>query len=273
MPFTIQRISDQGTENPIVARVSAQSNSLLDHYTLSQEQRENLHTLIFENIQRKMLLCDGIAKEVTGKINAVQALLDETGGLPSQSNNQAIEVPYVIDLENQIDTFLYNAKSCLKSILGLFSVFLGKYFSEARYDKAYRWAAREFGEEDPIYLVLKENHDQWVKKVVIKRNAIEHPDPNSYILHTDNFKLIQHPETNESSLLEPLWGINDDPKSSIKQDLGIIVGNMLILFETLFLLSLQKIEDLHPLIFREIPESERDPSCPIRYRMGLLNED
>jgi hypothetical protein len=181
-----------------------------------------------------------------------------------------IESPHILNLEERLETYLYNAKSCLRDSLKIYNIVFGSTFTEARFDKAIAWAEKEFGDNDPIVKFLKADHGLWIHKVVKMRNAAEHPGGHSGYLHIKNFEVDTSKEP--PSIYEPLWYLNDEPPSFIRGDLHVFVSNILELTEDMVLsaLSKQKKPDLVQII--EIPESQRREEAPIRFRMGLAQE-
>jgi hypothetical protein len=49
----IQQILDEGTTNPIVARLSIQTQNLLPFYNLSEDQRQKIFGIMFADVQPK----------------------------------------------------------------------------------------------------------------------------------------------------------------------------------------------------------------------------
>jgi hypothetical protein len=48
-----------------------------------------------------------------------------------------------------------------------------------------------------------------------------------------------------------------------------LVANLLTFFEETLLLCIEKFPSAFPIGFSEIPEAERDPVCPVRFRVTL----
>jgi hypothetical protein len=190
-------------------------------------------------------------------------------GLKTQSQGRVFEVPHVIGLEERGERYLYAAKSVLRDVAKLFNPFFGKQFSEARYDKIYKWCVQQFGNEDDLSNLIKEDQELWIKKLVAMRNAVEHPGGYSGHLHIHNFEAIVLEGHNHPRLIEPFWHLNDESRVSIGHDLPVLVSNALEFIEDLLVISMRKAGLSSMVDVFQIPESERDPHCPIRLRVSL----
>ena len=77
MELRIQQISDYGTSNSIVARLSLQTKELLRFYKLSEKQKEEIFGVMFSNIQPKLMTCFRIKEQLTSEIRGHQKKIDE----------------------------------------------------------------------------------------------------------------------------------------------------------------------------------------------------
>jgi hypothetical protein len=269
MGFIIKKISDVGSGNPIVARLSLQFGNILNFYELDDDVKESIKTVLYSDIQKRLVSCDKIAKEITSEIEAAISTLEQEG-IKTQSSGRVIESPHIINLDERLESYLYNAKSCLRDSLKIYNLAFGSEFTEARFDKAITWAENEFGCDDAITKFLKANHDLWIKNLIKMRNAIEHPGGYSGHLHVTNFEV----KTTEAgtSIHEPMWHLNDDTPSNIKRDLNVLVSNILELTEEIVLSVLSKHKKPDIVCLIEIPEEKRREESPIRFRIGLPQE-
>ncbi|MGZ8096704.1 MAG: hypothetical protein ACXWUD_10745 [Methylosarcina sp.] len=269
MGFILKQVSDVGSGNPIVARLSLQFRSILDFYSFDYITKESIQSVLCNDIQKRLIACDRLAKEVIDEIEKVLNELIENG-LKTQSGRRVIESPYIINLEERIESYLYNAKSCLRDSLKIYNIVFNTNFTEARYDKAIEWAEREFGNDDAIAKFLKANHELWIRKLVKMRNAIEHPGCHSGLLHIKNFDFVT---TDGGTVIqEPIWYLNDDSPTTIRSNIHVFVKNILELTEAIVLSVLDKQEKSSMLHILEIPENQRREEAPIRFRMGLAQE-
>jgi hypothetical protein len=263
--FQLKRISDHGTANPIVARLSVQNYELLQFCSLGKEVREQILSLCHVSIQPRLLECDEIAQKLANETLTLAQEWD-TNGAKLQSQGRVVEVPHVIRLEQQAENFLYCAKSVLRDLLKIFNLCFGAEFSEARYDQALTWAQTRFGADSEIARLIKQDHDLWIKRLVSMRNAVEHPDGYSGRLHIHNIELVEMP-LSPLKITEPSWHLNEEPKASIVSDMLAMVSNMLELCED-FVVFCIRTNGFPPMLeIVEIPESNRSASCAVRLKV------
>jgi hypothetical protein len=63
--------------------------------------------------------------------------------------------------------------------------------------------------------------------------------------------------------------LNAGKRSPIAHDMDVFVTNLLTFFEETLLLCIEKFPSGFPIGFAEIPEAQRDPKCPVRFRVDL----
>jgi len=263
MGFQIRKISNHGTSNPIVARLAPQSHELMDFSTLSKEKKEELLLLLHEQIMPRLLTCDTISRRV------VQAIEDAVSnvkkhGLPTQAQGRVVDVPHIANLEQDVEQFLYSAKSVLRDAAKMFKIFFDKEFPGARYDRVLAWAIENFGEQNELVRVLREDQELWIRRIVDMRNAVEHPGGHAGRLHVNNFVFSQN------RLIRPTWRLDDEPIAGIAHDMPIYVDNMMTLCEDLLIFCIRTSGTIAGVDFAEIPESDRIPDCPKRFRAILV---
>lgn len=269
MGFVLKRVSDVGSANPIVARLSLQFNKIIEFYNLSDSAKTRIQLVLNKDIQPRLLSCEKIAIELNSEIDEVLRVIKETG-LKKQANGMVLEVPHILRLEERIEAYLYNAKSCLRDVLKIYNIVFGASFSEARYDQAIRWAGEKFGENDSLTKFLKLDHDRWIQTLVKMRNAIEHPGGYSGYLNIHNFDIKT--ENVQVAITEPSWNLNDEIPTSIRGDIQVFVNNILELSEDVVLSVLDKVGKPPMFIILEIPEDQRNEDAPIRFRIALAQE-
>ena len=267
MAFRIQQVSDYGASNPICARLTLQINELLKFCKISEKQKENVFGVMLLNVVTKLMVCFRIKEQLTKEIRAHQKKIDDKG-LEFQAQGRAYTLPSIIDLQHQAETFLYNAKSALRDFTAIFLIFFSKDFkNEARYDKVLKWAKKKFGNADSFSKMLTDDQ-AWITKIVKMRNAVEHIGGHSGILHIENFVGEENGRT--VFVIEPVWYLNSDKKVPIAHDMDVLVTNLLTFFEETLILCIEKFPSGFPIGFSVIPEAERDPTCPIQFRVTLL---
>jgi hypothetical protein len=257
-------LSDVGTSNPIAARLAIQTNNLTQPFPLTEKQKEDIFGILGMEVRERLVNCQKIFIKLHEELIRINGIKIE-----DCLQRNAVTVPTVIDLKHLCESFLYEAKSTLRDILKLFDVFYGEKFTEAsKYDKAYQWAEKRFGKDDSLSKMLKNDHETWIQEIVRKRNAVEHPGGYSGYLHINNIELLN---TEKPPFFQaPTWFRNDAPPTSILHGMETFINNTLELCEDILVILLEKLPQRDiPLIIVEIPEEQRDPSCPIRLQTSF----
>jgi len=268
MPFIIKKVSNHGTSNPIVARLGIQTSELIKFFPISEKQREDIFGIFHQKIQPRLLQCYELKENLLSELTKIGDEFKKER-VSTQSFGRVATVPQVMRLSENCENYLYNAKSFLRDLARIFEPLFGKKFTEARYDKIYEWSKSQFGENDNLTAIIKQDHDLWIKKIVSMRNAVEHPGGYSGHLHIHNIEITFDSKTKEPILVQPTWQLNNEPRVPILNDLETYIWNLLEFAEDLLVLSFEKFDKKFPIVIAQIPEKERDPKCPIRLRMTL----
>jgi len=222
---------------------------------------------MFSDIQPKLLACSRISEELASEVRGHQKRIDEMG-VETQTAGRAYKIPAIFDLRSRAEIFLYQAKSVLRDLTKLFLILFGKDFNNAaRFNLVVPWAEAEFGEQDDLTKVLKADESLWIRPLVRMRNAVKHPGERSGTLHVENFTAEVVAST--IMVLEPVWYLNNDEKSPIVRDMGVFTDNLLTLCEQTLILCLEKFKKNFPIVIAEVAEADRDPNCPVRYKMTV----
>lgn len=269
MGFILKRVSDVGSANPIVARLSFQFNEIIGFYNLADSTKEQIKHVLMMDIQPRLLACEKISIELNNEITDALKTIHERG-LKTQSNGMVLELPHILRLEERVESYLYNAKSCLRDALKIYNVVFGASFSEARYDNAIKWASKKFGAEDALTKFLKVDNGLWIHKVVKMRNAIEHPGGHSGYLKIQNIDV--NTDNAQLTIIEPSWSLNDEIPTYIRGDIQVFVNNILELAEDIVISALDKFVKPPILVIQEIPKDSRNAETPVRFKVALIQE-
>ena len=268
MPFILKKVSDHGTTNPMVARLSVQTSELIKYYPITEKQREDIFGIYHQKVQPHLLQCYEIKEKLLTSLETIDAEFSHKD-LQTQSYGRTATVPQVMELQEDCETYLYNAKSALRDLAGIFESLFGEKFTEARYDKIHKWAEKKFGETDDFTSLIKQDQDLWIRKIVSMRNAVEHPGGHSGYLYIHNIEIASDTKTRRLVLVPPTWNLNSEPRATILNDMNTCIRNILEFAEDILVLSLEKFDKKFPIVVSQIPEKERDPSCPVRLKMTL----
>ena len=187
-------------------------------------------------------------------------------GLDFQSSGRAVTLPSVSDLQSQAESFLQSAKLALRDSASLLEPFFGESFDH-RFHRIVSWAEQNLSVEDDLTQCLG-HWEPWVKRIVTMRNAVDHPRDEPYgKLIVKNFKLLALRAGHV--LQEPTWALLSEPPSQLLPDMATIIECIIRLAEDILVICLLKNRGKFPLYIYEIPEEERDRTCPIRLRVGI----
>jgi len=267
MVFIVTKKLNHGTSNPIIARLGPQTQDLTQAFPLTKQQKDEIFEILFVKVSRRLITCYEILETVKSEINQITNEIKKSG-LEIQPGGSTITLPQVSKLEEKVESFLYNAKSALRDLSQIFKVFYKKEFDHSRYHEIQQWAEREIGLESPLAKLLADDQ-LWIKSLVSKRNAVEHPRGYSGYLHIQNYQLHGRFEEGNASIQEPTWHLNDEKPCLIADDLNTYLWNLLEFSEDLLAVCLMSLEEKFPLVIGTVPEEERDPECPIRLRVTL----
>jgi hypothetical protein len=271
-PFIVPKISAHGAGNPIVARLSLQTHDLLQWCGLSPEKKEEMFGIYFTQLQRRLLKCsDAVVRLKKSRDQSIS----NVANVVEQGAHSA---PFVINLQDELETFLFEAKLFLRDTLNVINVFFATTFNEARVfipiqgkkdskSELVSWGERTLGSEHPFVKMLS-TEEYWISDIINSRNAVEHPGGHSGTLMIENFKITP------VGLTPPTWtrvGNAPRPSTFVFHDLDVFQHNMLTLAEDLLLCGIENhpIAPHLPVVFFEIPEKERDPKCPVRFRSSV----
>lgn len=268
-PFILQKVSNHGTSNPIVARLSYQAVDLVKWLGVENNVREDTFGVMLA-LQQRLLQCFDIFERMK---SAKKTTLIET---EESIADGAKTLPYVVGLNEETELFLVSAKSYVRELVNLLNVIFKadlEVNSAVFWDpngqnqgKVVQWALSEYGEKHPFTKMLLQE-DQWIAELIKKRNASEHPGGKSGTLVIENFR--QH----KDGFIDPSWrreGKSEFPESSLYADIETIMHNMLTIAEEVFIHGLTMFNRFPFVVFLEIPEKDRDPEAPIRYRPQFI---
>ena len=266
--FEVQKISNHGVGNPIVARLVIQSSDLLKFLNTDEANREEILLQCME-LHRRLLGCFDIQSRLLFSRNET---IENTKKILGEGCNTT---PHVVSLQNEVEGFLLASKIYLREIARLLNLlFNAELPSEAgifwnpkgQKSEVAIWAENTFGLDHEIYKMLTAE-SEWVAELVRKRNAVEHPGGWSGDLRVINFERMPG-----GGIRPPVWGREVDGEgevTDIYSDISHLIDNMLTVAEDIIALAIG-INPVSPYIsIGMIPENERDGNCPVRLRAVL----
>jgi hypothetical protein len=265
MAYEIRKISNYGTQNPVVARLKVQTHELAQWSNLSEDKKLELSAVYF-GLADRLLKCHEIYRRISAKIER------EISEHRPNADPRMKKVPYVVGLRGEVENFLYESKSYLRDLLSVLDIFFGAKFDEASAfyptkaggkSKLVIWAATKFGPSDHFTTMLA-SEQEWTAELIRKRNAVEHPGGRSGTLHIENFKPLP-----DGRFASPHWHRDHDQPTGLVQDFETYLENMLTLGEDM-LVSCIHHQAQHELIeFIGIPVADRQIECPMRLTVQI----
>ena len=241
-----------------------QTRELAQAFLLDEETYRALMDLSHE-VMRHLIGCLDIGERIRAEVKEGRRRID-AGDVKIQAGGQVAELPSLGAPHKDVEMFLYNAELALRDTGGLFEVLLGHKFDH-KFHQVRAWVAKEFGLDSPLTKLLNDDAD-WIERILGLRNAVEHPRTAGR-LHVRDFHLAT--EDGRKVVAPPVWWIDGGEPASIAEAMEAIEHNLLTFYEELLGLLLEiRPHPLAPVIC-EIPDEERDPAMPMRYRVVFTN--
>lgn len=262
MGFVFQPYLSRGTATPCVARTMIQTADLVQAFPLDEAKKKEIID-ISHDVMLKLVACLDEAEPVIQAVEEGKASIAR--GIKTNAAGTAMQLPAVEDLRSHGEGFLYNVKAALREIARLFGPFYGQKFDH-RFQKIRQWAEATYGPDEPLTEFLRSDA-AWIERVIGMRNAVDHPGSGDGTLSVEDFKVARVKPVLEVS--EPTWRREAEQASAIVSDMTMIMDNLLTLFEDILTDALTRLAPDGPMVIYEVPEAERDPKMPVRYRVGL----
>ena len=267
LEFTAQPLFTRGTKTPCVARTTLQTGVLVRAFNLLEQNEKDTVEVSFK-VMTRLIALEDVRERVRNQVDAAKKSILESG-VRTQSEDRFAQLPAVMNLQQEAESFLLNAKLALRDIAKLFGPFYGKSFSHD-YRKIHRWAAQEFGKDDQLTKLLASDCP-WIDRVVKMRNVVEHPDNNPDApLTIHNFRILN--DAPPWNVAEPAWFMKDQAAAAIADEMDTVADNLLTLYEDLLIDCLLRRQGDGPFHVVEVPEADRDPDCPYRLVLGIKPE-
>jgi len=171
--FKIQKISDVGTDNPIVSGLTIGLFDIVKMAEIDKTTQDAINSSNL-NIVQSLTKAEKIGLQICKNIEGVMDELNKTG-VQTQSFERCVNVPSTEQLDD-VREFLKYCKQSLQELVKTINVFCDTGSSLPRYDKICKKLKEAYGDIDPVYLQVQQDHDGWLKKLLDLRNADEHPD-------------------------------------------------------------------------------------------------
>lgn len=260
MERSTTKISNYGSEHPIVARLSIQAKQLVGVFFLPREKADAIISLFLFDIQPRLLKCWEHMMKIETEYMRCQSIPEN-----ELSKNQVFNCPTIINLNLIVEDFLEECKAVLREIIQLLNIFYSKDFHDSKYNDAYAWAKNEFNDYDNLTMFLKYHHDKWILRIQNMRDTFFHrySTKNKPII-IENIRINK--VSGHLQISAPIWYSEDEPPSYLIDDMKDIINNLLCFCEELLVLLLKKTSTDIYVKIEEIKEPDRETSCPLRFK-------
>ena len=266
MDIVIKKVLSEGPQNPVVARLLNQTMELLPWAHLPKEKEGRVLELYFELTKRLLKLDQLVGRLMEGMQKADEEMT------ANKAAGRDSNLPQILGIEGDVETFLYDAKNFLRTLLGVPNIFFDEAFDEASafWDPKgdgrgtlVSWATDKFGPDDGFTKMLV-TEQPWVGDLIRLRNAVEHPGGRSGTLYIENVAL--HPT---GKMVLPVWWLDVGVGVNLLSDIDTSFCNLCTLAEDMLIECIRKTGLVDYIAFYEIPVEQRDRTCPKRIGVTL----
>src|SRR5260370_41862470 len=116
VPFVVAKKLGQGVNNPVVARLTLQNLEILQHCAITQETKEKVQKLYLDELTPKLLRCSQIYEKLRAETEKLASSYKPPG-----RGAVSVELPQVMELEEECRNYVAEATSFLQSLLQAFN--------------------------------------------------------------------------------------------------------------------------------------------------------
>lgn len=261
MVFQFTQVSDVGTSNPIVARLTVGMHDFLELAgpSLGEAKKLESRKLTYE-VKTALVSGEKALMPLLLRMKEIEAqfLLN---GPDLQSDGRVVNVPAILNLDNA-KVFLKFSRDALNILAKLMGILIDGNFNGPHFHVVRDHAIKKLGSAHQLSQLLAEDQ-KWIKHIIDLRNEDEHPGSGKPFMsgYSIQFK-------GASAGLEVPRFYDNTPVFNLE----IYANNLLTFAEEIIILSLK--QHLPKFVgITEIPESNRDRSCPIRFRTSLVRSE
>ena len=272
--YVVQQISEYGTSNENVARITLQTHELTRITNLGSDAKEQLFLAANEishrlaSAQSAALELQKLVEEQTRQIEAGEHLREGRG----------VELPFIPSLQILFEGYYYNLKNVIRDLGGTpMKILYGKRFEEASC-----WFSFKDGKEADVskhlrrleasnhagYSTVRElidrNRDNF-RHIISIRNAIEHPGGSAGTVRVRNWS------AEKGGIVPPYLYFEERPETRFDVVTDMIASHeaILSLAETVLVFGMMFHMPPFMGIQYRAPEA-RDPQAPVAYRAVFL---
>ncbi len=254
MTFYFTKISGHGTSHPIYARIDCGLGEIVQLVTLSKDSKNRLNNILYD-LSQDMITAENRATELVAELDEIEAQIE------SQPNEKST-VPNTIESSLKLflaRDFLKYTNNSLRLLTGFFDIC----FQIGNKQTKLQNVIKALQKLNPVPEALLDHlirTEPWYKTVVDLRGTDEHKVPNKPLFK--NYSIESNKEY--SYLKRPAFSDGTNVHSFLKCSLEYLLP----FFELALVFTLSYcLPD--PIAIIEIPENQRDPKFPRRFRLDI----
>lgn len=245
MPLVTQKLSDHGTEDPLVARVVFQWLDILPWFVLSEARKTSFHETLLLKVMPRLIAARDAARTLR------VGLQDTYQNTPTAPKSEA--------LQQLATTSIVEAQQGLEEFAAVFGFLLGRQAPDRNYAALAKWARKWFSAADRLCVRLTFANTNVIKPLADLRARLMKGD-----------KLIITPHRN---LAEATWGFAGEPAVLLESYLESLTTQVVPFIEETITAALHHLPVHAPITLQEIPETERAKTAPVRFRVMTESRD
>lgn len=262
MKFILQKVFDKGTAEPFFARMMIQILKMRDFvFPIEKERLE--FDVYYSPILNNLVECRNAKVNCEKLINEHNMKIESGEIISFQEHTIDVKESIDIELNKNFKDFFIKGKISLQSLIRL-SKYLGYFISFfLKEEKKFKEESKGFlikhtGEKYGNFIKMLENdRTNWYMNFNNIRNMIEHEG--------FNLPKIIYNADKDNKVVTCFPIIDNKP---LKEVINLFWNNLWEFIEdTIVLLLSFKLRQ--PIELGWIPEDERDPSCPIKYKLSI----
>lgn len=245
MPLEMQKLSNHGTDDPLVARVVFQWLEILPWFVLSEARQTRFHETLLVKVMPRLIA----ARDAAEKLEAgLRDIYDNSPTAPKPDALQQLATASMLEAQQGLEEFA-----------AVFGFLLGRNAPDRNYAALAKWAEKWFGVEDRLCVRLKFANANLIKQLADLRPRLERGDKLSI--------------TPGGSLAQAMWGITGEPAVPLARYLESLTTQVVPFIEETITAALQHLPVHGPITLQEISEAERAKIAPVRFRVMTESSD
>ena len=262
-PFVAAVADHIGSGHPIVARVLLQGREILQSAIFASAVDLDAVINRLHAVKEALVACHKASEHISRHVEAVEARWKEQQADSRGGHRVIPSLPQVPDLEPMATQFLVNAKRAIAGICGLAPLFLQLERTDNNLDHLGDRIAALLGDQAALTLFLRDYADS-ARYVIDLRNAQEHPKAGR-VTHIQNVRIQP-----DGSPAAPVWFVTGATPRPIHVETAAAINRIMEMAELMLIFLVdQRLDPRWPFAIEEVPDSERNPSQPIRFRLSI----